>query len=130
VKAGASSAGVAYATGRQSTGHGVSFTEHIGSAPARQPARAGIWTEDATGTGTLTLRFGAHAHQGALVLVAMNADGSPSVGGRVATAATVPALPWIAAGLLAADVVLLAGSAALIIKPVRRRAGGGSPATA
>ncbi len=123
-------ASVAYATGRKGTGHGVSFTEHTGGAPALPPGRVGIWTAAATGTGPLTLQFDAHAHQGALVLVAMNADGSPSVGGRVTTAATVPALPRIAAGLLAAGVVLLAGSAALIVKPARRRAGGGSPAKA
>ena len=91
-------AGVGYATGHQSTGHGVSFTQHSGNAPAAPPARAGIWTADATGAGPLTLHFDAHAQQGDLVLVAMNSDGSPSVGGHVATAATVPSLPWIAAG--------------------------------
>ena len=123
-------AGVGYATGHQSTGHGVSFTQHSGNAPAAPPARAGIWTAAATGAGPLTLHFDAHAQQGDLVLVAMNADGSPSVGGHVATAATVPSLPWIAAGLLAAGAVLLAGSAALIVKPARRRSGRGAPATA
>ncbi len=123
-------AGVGYATGHKSTGHGVSFTQHSGNAPATPPARAGIWTADATGAGPLTLQFDAHAQQGDLVLVAMNADGSPSVGGHVATAATVPALPWIAAGLLAAGAVLLAGSAVLIVKPARRRSGRGAPATA
>ena len=121
-------AGVGYATGHQSTGHGVTFTQHSGNAPAAPPARAGIWTSDATGAGPLTLRFDAHAQQGDLVLVAMNADGSPSVGGQVATTATVPALPWIAAGLLAAGAVLLAGSAALIVQPARRRARRDAPA--
>jgi hypothetical protein len=121
-------AGVGYATGHKSTGPGVSFTQHSGHAPAAPPARAGIWTADATGP--LALQFDAHAQQGDLVLVAMNADGSPSVGGHVATAATVPALPWIAAGLLAAGAVLLAGSAALIVKPARRRVGRDAPATA
>ena len=85
--------------------------------------------QSATGAGPLTLQFDAHAQHGDLVLVAMNADGSPSVGGHVATAATVPALPWIVAGLLAAGAVLLAGSAALIVKPARRRSGRGAPAT-
>jgi hypothetical protein len=120
-------AGVGYATGHQSSGHGVSFTQHSGNAPAVRPAGAGIWPASATGAGPLTLQFGAHAQHGDLVLVAMNADGSPSVGGHVATAATVPALPWIVAGLLAAGAVLLAGSAALIVKPARR-SGRGAPA--
>ena len=123
-------AGVAYATPHRNTGHGVSFTQHSGTAPATRPGRAGVWTADATGGGTLTLQFDAHTQQGDLVLVAMNADGSPSVGGHVTTAATVPSLPWIAAGLLAAGAVLLAASAALIIKPVRRPSGRRAPAKA
>jgi hypothetical protein len=50
----------------------------------------------------------------------MNADGSQPVAVLVNVAATVPALPWIAGGLLTAGVVFLAGAVALIAIPIRR----------
>ena len=123
-------AGVGYATGHQSTGHGVSFTQHSGNAPATPPARAGIWTADATGAGTLTLQFDAHAqhgrpgaggHERRRVAFGRRSRGD----GRHRTRAALDS-----AGLLAAGAVLLAGSAALIVKPARRRSGRGAPATA
>jgi uncharacterized membrane protein len=50
----------------------------------------------------------------------MNADASRPVAVRVNVAATLPALPWIATGLLIAGVIFLAGGVALIAVPVRR----------
>ena len=48
----------------------------------------------------------------------MNANGSAPVNVRVNVAATLPALPWVATGLLIAGVVFLAAGALLIAFPV------------
>lgn len=117
--------GAGYTTGHKNTGKGVTFTQHPGKPSAAPPAGAPVWTARTTGTGTLTLRFDAADQRGDRVLVAMNADGSPNVGGRVETAATEPSLPWIGAGLLAGGVALLAGSAASVVAARRRGSGTG-----
>jgi hypothetical protein len=54
------------------------------------------------------------------MVIAMNADGSRPVSMRVNVAATLPALPWIAAGLLAGGVIFLTGGVLLIVVPLRR----------
>ena len=50
----------------------------------------------------------------------MNADGSRPVSMRVNVAATLPALPWFAAGLLAGGLACLAGGVLLIAVPLSR----------
>jgi len=52
-------------------------------------------------------------------LVAMNADGSAPVSVRVNVAATLPALPWVATGLLIAGAIFLVAGALLIALPAR-----------
>jgi hypothetical protein len=111
-------AGVEHATVRVVTDHQGTYTEHGGSAPAVPPGRAGIWAARASGPGTQTLTWAVRS--GDWMVVAMNADGSRPVSMRVDVAATLPALPWIAAGLLAGGVVFLAGGIALIAVPLRR----------
>jgi uncharacterized protein DUF4389 len=111
-------AGVDYATVRGAVGEHGTYTEHGGSAPAVPPGRAGIWTAHASGPGTQTLTWAVRS--GDWMVVAMNADGSQPVAMRVDVAATLPALPWIAAGLLIGGVIVLAGSIALIVVPVRK----------
>ena len=59
-----------------------------------------------------------HHRDGRRPVVAMNADGSAPVSVRVNVAATLPALPWVATGLLIAGVVFLAAGALLIAFPV------------
>jgi hypothetical protein len=113
-------AGVDYATVRGAVGDHGTYTEHAGSAPAVPPGRAGIWTAHAAGPGTLTLTWAVRS--GDWMVVAMNADGSRPVAMRVDVAATLPALPWIAAGLLIGGVIVLAGGIALIVVPVRKAA--------
>jgi hypothetical protein len=54
------------------------------------------------------------------MVVVMNADGSHPVSVQVNGAATLPALPWIATGLLIAGFAFLAGGALLIAIPLRR----------
>ena len=92
--------GVDYATVRGAAGHHGTYTEHAGSAPAVRPGQAGIWTAYASGPGTQTLTW--KVRGGDWMVVVMNADGSRPVSLQVNVAATLPALPWVAAGLLIA----------------------------
>jgi hypothetical protein len=92
---------------------------HDGAAPATPPGDAVAWTATATGAGVQTLRWDRDA--GSQVLVAMNADGSPSVRARVVSStATLRARPALAAGALAGGAALLALAVALIVIPLRR----------
>ena len=110
--------GVAYATVSGLTDHHATYTEHAGSAPAVPPVQAGIWTAQAAGPGTQTLTWAVKS--GDWMLVAMNADGSRPVNMQVNVAATLPALPWIAVGLLVGGFALLIAGVLLIAVPVRR----------
>jgi hypothetical protein len=111
-------AGVDYATVRGAAGDHGTYTEHAGSAPAVPPRQAGIWTAHASGPGTQALTWAVRS--GDWMVVAMNADGSRPVAMRVNVAATLPALPWIAAGLLTGGIIFLAGGILLIAIPLRR----------
>ena len=110
--------GVSYATVNGTTGHHGTYTGHAGSAPAVRPATAGIWTAQAAGPGTQTLTW--TAKSGNWMVVVMNADGSRPVGVQVNGAATLPALPWIATGLLVAGFAFLAGGVLFIALPLGR----------
>jgi len=52
----------------------------------------------------------------------MNADGSRPVAVRINVAASLPSLPWIAAGLLAGGVLALTAGVILIAVPARHAA--------
>jgi hypothetical protein len=110
-------AGVEYATVRGAAGDHGTYTEHSGSAPAVPPRQAGIWTTYAAGPGTQTLTW--TVRSGDWMVVAMNTDGSRPVSLQVNVAATLPALPWIAAGLLIGGIIFLTGGILLIAVPLR-----------
>ena len=110
--------GVAYATVRGVADHQGTYTEHAGSGPGVPPVQAGIWTAQAAGAGTQTLTWASKS--GDWMVVAMNADGSRPVSMQVNVGATLPALPWIAAGLLAGGFAFLVAGVLLIAVPVRR----------
>ena len=120
-RAGAASrylAGVAHVTVRGAPGTSGWYTEQGGTAPAVRPSRAFIWDARATGPGTQTVVW--RVRSGEWMVIAMNADGSRPVSVRVNVAATLPALPWIAGGLLAGGVVALAAGVILLVIPIRR----------
>jgi hypothetical protein len=108
--------------------HGVRYTtvhangnvvQHDGTAPTTTPGAAVDWTAHSLGPGTQTLRW--NRDNGEQVLVAMNADGSPSVSARVVSSTvTLRSMLALASGLLAGGAVLLAISVAFIAIPVRR----------
>ena len=107
--------GLAYAS--LSDVAGRQYVDHAGTAPRVLPLRAGIWSAYAAGPGTQTLTW--PVRSGSWTVVAMNADGSRPVSVRVNVAATLPALPWLATGLLAGGVLFLAAGVILIVIPVR-----------
>ncbi|HET7243845.1 MAG TPA: DUF4389 domain-containing protein [Streptosporangiaceae bacterium] len=109
--------GMAYATVTGTTRGHPSYLGHAGGAPAVLPARAGIWTVKAAGPGTQTLVW--QVANGRWTVVAMNADATAPVSVRVNAAATLPALPWVATGLLIAGGVFLLAGVLLIAFPLR-----------
>jgi hypothetical protein len=100
------------------------------SAPAaRHPARlwstghssraeADLWVAKASGSGTQSPIL--TPSSGDWTIMVMNADGTPGVSVRTDASATVSALTWVAIGLIAGGLVLLAGSSVLIAVPVAR----------
>ena len=112
--------GVAYDAVRGLAQHHALYAGHSGGAPVTTPARAGIWAAHAAGPGTQTLTW--PGRSGSWTVIAMNADGSRPVAVRIGVTATVPALPWIATGLLAGGVLILAAGVILIVVPARRAA--------
>lgn len=113
---------VGYDTVRGVTHYQPVYTRHAGGAPATSPARAGIWAARAAGPGTQTLTWPDRG--GSWTLAAMNADGSRPVAVRISVAASLPSLDWIAAGLLAVGLLVLAAGVALVAVPARRAAHG------
>ena len=90
-----------------------------GGTPGSPPATQGFWVASASGPGTQTVEW--EPADGSWTVVVMNADGQPGIG-VVATdlGATVPALVWIAFGVLAGGAVFLAGGVLLILGAIRR----------
>jgi hypothetical protein len=86
------------------------------SAPGTQP----FWVASSTGPGARTLHW--KPADGSWTVVVMNADGRPGVDIRADLGARMPALPWIALGLLVGGAVFMAGGVLLIVGAVRRRA--------
>jgi hypothetical protein len=94
-----------------------------GTATPVAPTKTSIWVSQASGSGEQSLTWSARA--GDWTIVVMNADGTQGVSARGDVGATVPALPWVAGGLLGAGALLLVGAVLLVIVPVRRASGGG-----
>lgn len=95
-----------------------STISHLGTATPTPPQQAGIWTAHVSGPGTQVLTW--TPRNGNWMIVVMNPDASAGLTVRGDIGATVPALPWIEAGLLAGGVLLAVGGVLLIVLPVRR----------
>jgi hypothetical protein len=111
-------AGVAHATISGPAGTSGWYTRQGGTAPAAAPSRAAIWDTRATGPGTQAVVW--PVRSGDWTVVAMNANGSAPVSVHVNVAATLPALPWIAGGLLAGGIIILAAGVILLVIPIVR----------
>jgi uncharacterized protein DUF4389 len=101
-----------------------STISHLGTATPTAPQQAGIWTAHVSGPGTQVLTW--TPRSGNWMIVVMNPDASAGLTVRGDIGATVPALPWIEAGLLAGGVLLAVGGVLLIVLPVRRASGSGA----
>ena len=125
-------AGTSYTT-VTGIGDSTHYTSHLGTDKPTTPQQAGIWAAQVSGTGPQTLTW--TPRDGNWMIVVMNRDATPSLTVRASAGATVPALPWIAAGLLGGGVLLAVGGVLLIVLAVRRTSapapvGPGPPARA
>lgn len=98
-------------------------TEAIGGgAPRSAPGTQHFWVASSSGPGERTLTWAPHG--GSWTVVVMNADARPGLAVRTDLGARMPAVLWIAIGLVAGGAVFLAGGGLLIAGAVRgRRAG-------
>ena len=93
-----------------------------GGTPGSAPGTRGFWVASATGPGARSLVW--DPANGSWTVVVMNADGRPGIDVRADLGARMPALPWIAVGVLAAGAVFAVGGALLIAGAIRRRRAG------
>ena len=117
--------GVEYSTFRD-TPKQLEYAVHGGTEPASDPGQQHFWIAQATGTGTQTVLAPAQGHW---TLVVMSADGSRSPSVQVYLDASLPGLPWIAAGLVLLGAICLAGGAMLLVIPIRKARGSRRPTT-
>jgi hypothetical protein len=98
-----------------------------GGTPRSAPGTQDFWAASTAGAGPQTLAW--DPVDGSWTVVVMNADGRPGINVGADLGARMPAVLWIAIGLLAAGAVFLAGGALLIAGAIRgRRAGQASTA--
>ena len=99
-------------------GPSTTAISHAGTVVPAAPASTTIWTASVTGTGTQALVWTPPAGNWAVVV--MNPDASAGLTVRADVGATMPGLPWIAAGLLGGGLLLVVSGVLLIVIPVRR----------
>jgi hypothetical protein len=88
------------------------YRSRAGGPPRVAPAAAAIWAVSASGRGTQTIEWDARAGRWAVAV--MNPDGSRPVAAEVTVAAKLPLLPWVAAGLLLAGLLVAVAGAGMI----------------
>jgi hypothetical protein len=89
-----------------------------GSMPGSAPRTQNFWVASDTSTGSRTLTWDPTA--GSWSVVVMNADGRAGVDVETDLGATMPALLWVAVGVLAAGTVFGVGGVLLIVGATRR----------
>jgi hypothetical protein len=90
-----------------------------GGQPASAPGAQDFWVASASGAGPQTLEW--DPADGSWTVVVMNADGQPGIDVGADLGARMPAVLWIAIGVLLGGMVFLAGGALLIANAIRRR---------
>lgn len=91
-----------------------------GAAPQTLGADADIWEFTLEGAGTRTYEWDVEGYTGELTPVAMNADGSEGIDGRIRIAYDVPALGGTVVGLYIAGVLLGALAVWLMVRTIRK----------
>lgn len=103
---------------RRVDGDTVRYVEHAGGAPVTAPTTQTFWVAQAAGTGRQSVEW--TARSGDWTVVVMNAVASRPVSARVDVGATVPALPWVAGGLLVGGLLVAVAGVLLIAVPLHR----------
>ena len=103
--------GAGYSTVDEFDDGDVTYVEHTGGPPAVAPADSDIWTAQASGTGTQTVKW--KPEDGNWTVVMMNDDGSSGVDVLADAGATVPVLRRAVHWLVAASVV--SGAAGVLV---------------
>jgi hypothetical protein len=88
-----------------------------GGPPETAPGEVDIWVAESSGTGTQTVDW--RPEDGAWTVVIMRADGDAGVAVEARAGATVPGLPLLAGGLLAAGGGMAIVGALLVVLAVR-----------
>ena len=95
-------------------------TEAIdGGESASAPGTQDFWVASATGAGPQTVVW--EPADGSWTVVVMNADGRPGIDVGADLGARMPAVLWIAVGVIIAGAIFGAGGALLIVGAIRRR---------
>jgi membrane protease YdiL (CAAX protease family) len=95
-----------------------------GGRPQSSPGTKHFWVASATGRGAQTLKW--DPANGSWTVVVMNADGRPGIEVGADLGARMPAVLWIAIGLLVAGAIFLVGGGLLIAGAFPRN---GTPTT-
>jgi hypothetical protein len=90
-----------------------------GGAPASAPGKQSFWVASAEGSGAQTVVW--KPVKGSWSVVVMNADGRAGLDVKADLGARMPAVLWVAIGVLAAGGVFMAGGVLLILGAIRRR---------
>jgi hypothetical protein len=102
-------------------------TEFVdGDTPSSTPGKQDFWVASATGRGAQTVVW--KPADGSWTAVVMNPDGRPGIAMGADLGAKLPALPWIAVGVLAAAALFAAGGGLLIAGSLRGRRADPAPA--
>jgi hypothetical protein len=104
--------GVRYAT-VENIAHLEDTSIHAGGPPATAPTDQTFWVASSSDTGTRSLVW--DVRSGSWTIVVMNTDGAAGIDIRADAGAKIPALGWIAGGLLIAGGVFLAIGLALLV---------------
>jgi hypothetical protein len=89
-----------------------------GGKPRSAPGSQHFWVASSTGSGARNLVW--NSTKGSWTVVVMNADGRPGIDVRADLGARLPALLWIALGLLVAGGALLVGGVLLVSDAISR----------
>jgi hypothetical protein len=95
----------------------VEYADRPGTARPALPATQSFWRVQASGAGTQTIRW--PLEKGDWTAVAMNADGSRHVVVDTSIGARIPALRWVAVGVLTLGGILLLVGGGLVWAGIR-----------
>lgn len=90
-----------------------------GGRPGSAPGAQHFWVASSAGSGPQTVKWDPHG--GSWTVVAMNGDGRAGVGVQADLGARMPAVLWIAIGLVIGGAVLLTGGVLLVTGAIRGR---------